>query len=108
MIIVGTFYDQLTAQQKKSGFVDRMHKLIYQLYVGKDLDGGIGIPRERGLPRVVRVIDVSCTSGHHINMLREMIYNTALEIKVPGKYAVDNQAIRNHRCGNSCKNAAVQ
>lgn len=85
VIIVGTFYDQLTAQEKKNGFVERMHKLIYQLYVGKDLDGGIGVPRERGLPRVVRVIDVSCTNGHHINMLREMIYTTALEIKVPGK-----------------------
>lgn len=86
VIIVGTFYDQLTTQQKRSGFVERMHKLIYQLYVGKDLDGGIGIPRERGLPKVVRVIDVSCTSGHHINTLRDMIYTTALEIKVPGKF----------------------
>lgn len=87
VIIVGTFYDQLSPQQKKSGFVERMHKLICQLYVGKDLNGGIGVPRERGLPRVVRVIDVSCTSGHHINILREMIYTTALEIKGPGKCA---------------------
>ena len=85
MIIVGTFYDQLTTQQKKSGFVERMHKLINQLYVGKDLGGGIGVPHERGLPKVVRVIDVSCTSGHHITILRDMIYTTALEIKGPGE-----------------------
>ena len=86
VIIVGTFYDQLTAQQKKSGFVERMHKLINQQYVGKDLDGGIVNPRERGLPKVVRVIDVSCTTGHHINILREMIYTAALEIKGPGEF----------------------
>ena len=85
VIIVGTFYDQLTQQQKKSGFVERMHALIHQLYVGKDLNGGIVNPRERGLPRVVRVIDVSCTTGHHIQMLREAIYTAALEIKGPGK-----------------------
>ncbi|XP_028415469.1 leucine-rich repeat serine/threonine-protein kinase 1-like isoform X2 [Dendronephthya gigantea] len=89
VIIVGTFYDQLTtAQQKKNGFVDRMHKLISQLYVGRDLDGGVGVPRERGLPRVVRMVDVSCTTGHHINLLREMIYTTALEIKGPGGHSL--------------------
>ena len=85
VIVVGTFYDQLTAKQRKNGFVDRMHKLISQLYVGRDLDGGVGLPRERGLPRVVRMVDVSCTSGHHINLLRDMIYATALEIKGPGE-----------------------
>ena len=98
MIIVGTFYDQLTSQEKKNGFVERMHNLICQLYVGKDLNGGIGIPRERGLPRVVRVIDVSCTSGHHINLLREMIYTTALEIKGPGESCLCCWFVDSWRC----------
>lgn len=42
-------------------------------------------PRERGLPNVVRTIDVSCTTGHQISQLREIIYNTALEIKGHGR-----------------------
>ena len=67
-----------------------MYKLIQELYVGKDLGGGIAVPRERGLPRVVKVVDVSCTTGHNISMLREMIYTTALEIKGPGKFATEN------------------
>lgn len=85
VIIVGTFYDKLSAKDKKSGFVDRMHNLIRELYVGKELGGGVGIPRERGLPNVVRTIDVSCTTGHQISQLREIIYNTALEIKGHGR-----------------------
>ena len=88
VIIVGTFYDQLTTKQKKSGFVEAMDSLIYQRYIGKDLDGGVCCPRERGLPKVVKVINVSCTTGHNIHKLREAIYTTALEIKGPGKLAL--------------------
>ena len=86
VIIVGTFHDNLTGAQKRTGgFVEDMHNLIYQKYIGKEFGGGVGCPRERGLPKVVHVIDVSCvSSGYNIQKLRDLIYTTAMDVKMSG------------------------
>ena len=84
VLIVGTFYDRLSVQQKKNNFVEDMRRLIFKLYVAAELGGDVSCPRERGLPKVVQVIDVSCTTGYNVDKLRQAIYNAALEIKGPG------------------------
>ena len=40
--------------------------------------------RERGLPKVMAMIEVSCKTGYHIRELRQLIYNTSFEIKEKG------------------------
>ena len=42
--------------------------------------------RERGLPKVMAMIEVSCKTGYNIRELRQLIYKTSFEIKEKGRY----------------------
>lgn len=79
VIIVGTFLDE--ADKKKRGYVDEMNKQIRKRFVSIQKGGGVHNLTERGLPRVVEIIEVSCKNNRNINKLRELIYDTVMELK---------------------------
>ena len=85
VIIVGTHYDLLSPEQRKSDHLTTLRQMIRERYVAMEFGGGVQTPRERGLPRVMAAIEVSCKTGYHIKELRQLIYVKAFEIKKKGE-----------------------
>ena len=93
VIIVGTHYDLLSSEERKSDHMARLRQMIRERYMAYEFGGGLQSPRERGLPRVMATIEVSCKTGHNIKELRQLIYNKAFEIKEKGKAQFKRRAI---------------
>ncbi|KAK3754845.1 hypothetical protein QZH41_011322 [Actinostola sp. cb2023] len=83
-IIVGTHYDMLTTEEKRSNLVPDLQQMIKDRYIAREFGGGIQTPRDRGLPRVMNRIEVSSKTGYNVRELRHMIYKKAIEIKERG------------------------
>lgn len=79
VIIVGTFLDE--AEKKKKGYADEMNKQVKKRFVSVSKGGGVENLSERGLPRVVEIIEVSCKNSRNIGKLRELIYDTVMDLK---------------------------
>lgn len=86
VIIVGTFLDEALKKHNKD-FVAKMNKEIRDKYV---VGGNGWKPAERGLPNVVSIIEVSCKAETNIGKLRELIYDTVVNLKAEGKEANTN------------------
>ena len=50
-----------------------------------EFGGHVYAPREKGLPKVMAMIEVSGKSGYNVRELRHMIYNIACDIKEKGE-----------------------
>jgi len=83
VIIVGTHYDMLEAD-KRSDYLTNLRTMISDNYIATEFGGRVLNTRERGLPKVMAMIEVSCKTGYHIRELRQLIYNTSFEIKEKG------------------------
>lgn len=59
--------------------------MISDNYIAVEYGGKVLNTRERGLPKVRAMIEVSCKTGYHIRELRQLIYNTSFDIKEKGK-----------------------
>ncbi|XP_048577768.1 leucine-rich repeat serine/threonine-protein kinase 1 isoform X2 [Nematostella vectensis] len=84
VLIVGTHYDMLTAEERRSDLLPTLQAMIKERYVAMEYGGGVQSPRERGLPKVVNRIEVSGKTGHNVRELRHMIYSVSLDIKERG------------------------
>lgn len=58
--------------------------MISDNYIATEFGGRVHNTRERGLPKVMAMIEVSCKTGYHIRELRQLIYSTSYEIKEKG------------------------
>ena len=58
--------------------------MISDNYIATEFGGRVMNTRERGLPKVMAAIEVSCKTGYHIRELRHLIYNTSFAIKEKG------------------------
>lgn len=83
VIIVGTHYDMLEAD-KRTDYLTNLRTMISDNYIATEFGGRVQNTRERGLPKVMAMIEVSCKTGYHIRELRQLIYNTSFEIKEKG------------------------
>ena len=83
VIIVGTHYDLMTAEERKAN-LPNIQEMIKDRYIAMEYGGRVYAPRERGLPKVMAMIEVSSKTGHNVRELRHMIYNIACEIKEKG------------------------
>ena len=80
---MGTHYDLV--EDRRSEYLPNLRRIISENYIAMEFGGGVPNTRERGLPKVRALIEVSCKSGYHIKELRQLIYNTSFEIKEKGK-----------------------
>nr|XP_047128450.1 leucine-rich repeat serine/threonine-protein kinase 1 [Hydra vulgaris] len=90
VIIVGTHADQVDKSCHEN-FKESIKKMFMFIKNGeKNVDH-----QDFGLPRVVDVIEVSCTSGYNIQELRDRIYDAAKNIKEQGseEYNILDQPI---------------
>ncbi|XP_065648790.1 leucine-rich repeat serine/threonine-protein kinase 1 isoform X3 [Hydra vulgaris] len=79
VIIVGTHADQVDKSWHES-FKEKIQKKFMFIKNGEiKVD-----PQDIGLPRVIDVIEVSCTSGYNIQELRNRIYDAAINNKEQG------------------------
>ncbi|XP_070567306.1 leucine-rich repeat serine/threonine-protein kinase 1-like [Ptychodera flava] len=79
VIIVGTHYDEVLRRKSyPREFWPELQKMIYKKFIN------IEEPEMHGLPWVLESIEVSCTRGHNIPKLRDMIYETAFSLRQPG------------------------
>lgn len=60
--------------------------MISDNYIATEFGGRVLNTRERGLPKVMAMIEVSCKTGYNIRELRQLIYKTSYEIKEKGRY----------------------
>ena len=58
--------------------------MISDNYISTEFGGRVINTRERGLPKVMAKIEVSCRTGYNIQKLRQLIYKTSFEIKEKG------------------------
>lgn len=70
--------------EKRSDYLTNLRTMISDNYIATEFGGGVQNTRERGLPKVMAMIEVSCKTGYHIRELRQLIYNTSFEIKEKG------------------------
>ena len=84
VIIVGTHYDCLEDKDRRSDYLTNLRSMISDNYLAAEFGGRVQNTRERGLPKVMAMIEVSCKTGYHIRELRQLIYNTSFEIKEKG------------------------
>ncbi|XP_077977782.1 leucine-rich repeat serine/threonine-protein kinase 1-like [Glandiceps talaboti] len=79
VIIVGTHYDEIVRKkQYPKDFWPELQRMIHKKFIN------IEEPDMHGLPWVIDSIEVSCTRGHNITRLRDMIYETAFSLRQPG------------------------
>lgn len=69
---------------KRSDYLTNLRTMISDNYIATEFGGRVQNTRERGLPKVMAMIEVSCKTGYHIRELRQLIYNTSFEIKEKG------------------------
>lgn len=84
VIIVGTHYDMLEDKDRRSEYLTNLRSMISDNYIAVEYGGKVLNTRERGLPKVRAMIEVSCKTGYHIRELRQLIYNTSFDIKERG------------------------
>lgn len=53
---------------------------------------------EKGLPNVVDVIEVSCKNSTNIPRLRDLIYDTVMNLKADGKHGMDYKTLSSGNC----------
>eukprot|EP00794_Sanderia_malayensis_P000449 gene449-1090_t len=82
VIIVGTHYDELPTLDRREK-LEQYRNEIKRRYMSERLGGGVFKLHEKGLPRVLRVAEVSCKTSkeYNINDLRNTIYETASLLK---------------------------
>ena len=83
MIIVGTFSDEV--DKKNKDYIENMHAEIRKRFMSVKYGGGVTDLLEKGLPSVVEIIEVSCKTNHNITKLRDLIYDTVMNLKGQGK-----------------------
>ena len=88
MLIVGTHADEVDKT-----ICENCRKMIKEKFVSIKNGGSILNPQDKGLPNVVDVIEVSCISNYNIQKLRDLIYNTASNIKGLGKEGICSENI---------------
>ncbi|XP_068698664.1 leucine-rich repeat serine/threonine-protein kinase 1-like [Montipora capricornis] len=84
VIIVGTHYDCLDDNDRRSDYLTNLSNMISDNYISTEFGGRVINTRERGLPKVMAKIEVSCRTGYNIQKLRQLIYKTSFEIKEKG------------------------
>ena len=62
-----------------------MRKEIFWRFVSSKLGGGVNNLTEKGLPNVVEVIEVNCTSQRSVGKVRDLIYETVVNLKASKK-----------------------
>ena len=81
---MGTHYDCLEDKERRSEYLPSLRSMISEKYLAAEYGGSVMNTRERGLPKVMAMIEVSCKTGYHIRELRQLVYNTSFEIKEKG------------------------
>lgn len=95
VIIVGTHYDEIVANEKKfpPDYLNHLQQMIRGgiCIVNFDakkhsLDRFVAVPDadKRGLPRVTEAVIVSSKTKYNIQHLAQLVYSTAVELRTPG------------------------
>lgn len=84
VIIIGTFLDDV--ERSRRGYVEEMQNEIKKRFMSTKYGGAIVDLIEKGLPNVVDVIEVSCKNSTNIPRLRDLIYDTVMNLKADGKH----------------------
>lgn len=79
VIIIGTFLDE--AKNKRKDYVEDMRNEINRRFVLTKHGGGLSNLTEKGLPKVVKVVEVNCRSPRSVAKIRELIYDTVMALK---------------------------